>query len=47
MYYNVLYLRKNKKKLGNSISDSSASIESRGEFGHLEIDYILGNIKLC
>ncbi|MDK0977902.1 IS30 family transposase, partial [Clostridium perfringens] len=32
----------NKKKLGTSISDRPNSIENREEFGHWEIDCVLG-----
>ncbi|MGU8599292.1 IS30 family transposase, partial [Clostridium perfringens] len=35
-------VRHNKKKLGTSISDRPNSIENREEFGHLEIDCVLG-----
>ncbi len=35
-------VRNNKKKLGTSISDRPNSIENREEFGHWEIDYVLG-----
>lgn len=35
-------VRNNKKKLGTSISDRPNSIENREEFGHWEIDCVLG-----
>ncbi|MPQ45228.1 IS30 family transposase [Clostridium tarantellae] len=35
-------VRNNRKKLGTSISDRPDSIESREEFGHWEIDCVLG-----
>ncbi len=35
-------VRYNKKKLGSSISDRPNSIENSEEFGHLEIDCVLG-----
>ncbi|MDK0977888.1 IS30 family transposase, partial [Clostridium perfringens] len=35
-------VRHNKKKLGTSISDRPNSIENREEFGHWEIDCVLG-----
>ncbi len=35
-------VRHNKKRLGASVSDSPNSIENREEFGHWEIDCVLG-----
>ncbi len=35
-------VRANKKKLGTSIEERSSSIESREEFGHWEIDTVIG-----
>ncbi len=39
-------VRNNKKKLGTSISDRPNSIENREEFGHWEIDCVLGEKNL-